>query len=198
MLSLFQKENWVTSPAVQWLGLCPSTARGTGSIPGQGTKIPHATWQCSQKKKKKVKLSFASFVSVLPRDPHFFKTVGEGAMWERRWVEGWNLLTEIFFNNIFSQRSNVTHTKEPNWSPPWLWLPETAGAAPKLCCLLKVFDQTCLCYLGFLCWQQKLPSGSVSFNQLYRAISSVCSGRKPGQSYKVYRLSKNFNNCFFS
>ena len=27
-----------------------STAGGTGSIPGQGTKIPHATWH-SQKKK---------------------------------------------------------------------------------------------------------------------------------------------------
>ena len=30
------------SLAVQWLGLCASTAGGVGSIPGQGTKIPHA------------------------------------------------------------------------------------------------------------------------------------------------------------
>ena len=30
------------------LGLLISTAEGTGSIPGWGTKIPHATW-CSQK-----------------------------------------------------------------------------------------------------------------------------------------------------
>ena len=37
---------------IQWLRLCPSTARGTGSILGQGTKIPHATW-CGQKIKKK-------------------------------------------------------------------------------------------------------------------------------------------------
>ena len=28
-----------TSLVVQWLGLCASTAGGTGSIPGQGTKI---------------------------------------------------------------------------------------------------------------------------------------------------------------
>ena len=28
--------------------------RGTGLIPGQGTKIPHATW-CGPKKKKKLK-----------------------------------------------------------------------------------------------------------------------------------------------
>ena len=28
------------SLAVQWLGLCTFIAKGTGSIPGQGTKIP--------------------------------------------------------------------------------------------------------------------------------------------------------------
>ena len=36
--------------AVQWLGFCTSTARGMGLIPGQGTKIWHAT-QHSKKKK---------------------------------------------------------------------------------------------------------------------------------------------------
>ena len=30
------------SLAVQWIGLHASTAGGTGSIPGGGTKIPHA------------------------------------------------------------------------------------------------------------------------------------------------------------
>ena len=39
-----------TSLAVQWLRRHASTAGGTGSIPGPGTKIPHAMW-CSQKKK---------------------------------------------------------------------------------------------------------------------------------------------------
>ena len=29
---------------VQWLGPCASIAGGIGSIPGQGTKIPHAAW----------------------------------------------------------------------------------------------------------------------------------------------------------
>ena len=38
--------------AVQWLGLCTFTAEGTGSIPGQGTKIPQAVRR-SQKKKEK-------------------------------------------------------------------------------------------------------------------------------------------------
>ena len=28
---------------IQWLRLHPSDAEGVGSIPGQGTKIPHAT-----------------------------------------------------------------------------------------------------------------------------------------------------------
>ena len=40
-----------TSLAVQWLRLFASTAQGMGLIPGQRTKIPHAT-KCGQKKKK--------------------------------------------------------------------------------------------------------------------------------------------------
>ena len=39
---------------VQWLRFHASIAGGMGSIPGQGTKIPHATWH-SQLKKKKMK-----------------------------------------------------------------------------------------------------------------------------------------------
>ena len=39
---------------VQWLGHYASTAEGTGSLPGWGTKILHAT-QCGGKKKKKKK-----------------------------------------------------------------------------------------------------------------------------------------------
>ena len=38
------------SLAVQWLRILPSTAGSVGSVPGQGTKIPHAT--CMAKKKK--------------------------------------------------------------------------------------------------------------------------------------------------
>ena len=32
-----------TSLVVQWLRLCAPNAGGVGSIPGKGTKIPHAT-----------------------------------------------------------------------------------------------------------------------------------------------------------
>ena len=38
---------------VQWLVLHTSTARGTGSIPGRGTKILQAAW-CVPKKKKTI------------------------------------------------------------------------------------------------------------------------------------------------
>ena len=42
-----------TSLAVQWLELGAFTAVGAGSIPSQVTKIPHATWSATKKKKKK-------------------------------------------------------------------------------------------------------------------------------------------------
>ena len=47
-----QKKESGNSLVVQWLGLQALTARGMGSIPGQRTKIPHATWP--KKKKKKI------------------------------------------------------------------------------------------------------------------------------------------------
>ena len=39
-----------TSLVVQWLRLHVSTVGGTGSIPGQGTKIPHVEWHGRKKK----------------------------------------------------------------------------------------------------------------------------------------------------
>ena len=41
------------SMMVQCLGLCASATEGLGSIPGQGSKIPHAT-QWEKKKKKEI------------------------------------------------------------------------------------------------------------------------------------------------
>ena len=46
-----QDGNIRTSLVVQWLRLCAPNAGGTGSTPGQGTKILHAS-RPSQKKKK--------------------------------------------------------------------------------------------------------------------------------------------------
>ena len=34
---------------VQWLRLCTPNAGGRGPIPGQGTKIPYATWPKNKK-----------------------------------------------------------------------------------------------------------------------------------------------------
>ena len=39
-----------TSLAVQWLELCTASAGGASSIPGQGTKIPPASWHDQNKK----------------------------------------------------------------------------------------------------------------------------------------------------
>ena len=36
------------SLTVQWLRLCASNAGGQSLIPGQRTKIPHATWLCQK------------------------------------------------------------------------------------------------------------------------------------------------------
>ena len=42
-----------TSPAVQWLRLCLPGQEIQGSIPGRGTKIPHASWPKNQNIKQK-------------------------------------------------------------------------------------------------------------------------------------------------
>ena len=47
-----KNRKWRNSLVVQSLGLCAFTAKGPGSIPGQGTKMSQAR-QCSQKKEKK-------------------------------------------------------------------------------------------------------------------------------------------------
>ena len=44
------QKNLGTSLAVQWLRLLAPSAGHMGSIPGQGTKIPHAAW-LGQKKR---------------------------------------------------------------------------------------------------------------------------------------------------
>lgn len=41
-----------TSPVVQWLGICASTAGDLSLTPGSGTKIPHATWHGGEQKQK--------------------------------------------------------------------------------------------------------------------------------------------------
>ena len=57
MLSLILKSVGGTSLAVQWLGLGSFTPVGLDLIPGQGTKIPYATWHGPNNlKNKKIKI----------------------------------------------------------------------------------------------------------------------------------------------
>ena len=67
----FKEEMWWTSLVVQWLRLCASTTGGLGSIPGQGTKILHATW-CNQKIKKKAEGSGLYVSGLHKMTPHIW------------------------------------------------------------------------------------------------------------------------------
>ena len=49
---------------IQWLGLYTSTAKGTGSIPGRGTKLPQAILH-SQKENGKKKITIGREVAEL-------------------------------------------------------------------------------------------------------------------------------------
>ena len=53
--NLMKKCDHGTSPGVQWLRLHAPKTGGTGSIPGQVTKIPGAVWSNLKKKKRKRK-----------------------------------------------------------------------------------------------------------------------------------------------
>ena len=55
-----------TSLVVQWLRLCTSKARGAGSIPVWGTKIPQAILcvQKTKRKQDKKQLTFSHFLGT--------------------------------------------------------------------------------------------------------------------------------------
>ena len=55
-----------TSLVAHWLGLWASSAGGTGSIPGRGTKILYAGW-CGQKNNKK-RFYHSIFTKYLQKD----------------------------------------------------------------------------------------------------------------------------------
>ena len=57
---LHENDSPEVSLAVQWLRLCTSTAGAIGSIPGQGTKIPHAVQRRPKKKKRDSRPSWES------------------------------------------------------------------------------------------------------------------------------------------
>ena len=65
------KWNMADSRAVQWWRLCASNLGDMASIPGQGTKIPHAQSQNIKKKKKKKGRNMDS-VQILSWAPQFY------------------------------------------------------------------------------------------------------------------------------
>ena len=68
----FKKHLWETCLVVQWLRLHAAPAEGTGSIPGWGTKILHAT-RLGQRNKKYCCLS--EFLEGLCKNGHMFHHV---------------------------------------------------------------------------------------------------------------------------
>ena len=67
LLNMLEDPQGGTSLAVQWLRLHAPNAGGTGSIPGRGTKIPHAP-QCSQRTKFFLKRR-SIFINLCPLCP---------------------------------------------------------------------------------------------------------------------------------
>ena len=60
-MSFLQKKKKTRNPlAVQWLGFRASTAGGMGSIPGQGTKIPHAMQHGQKERERETNKGFLS------------------------------------------------------------------------------------------------------------------------------------------
>ena len=59
------------SLAVQWLGFHANTTGSTGSVPGQGTKMPHAVHPSQKKKEKKIQ---KTFICVQKKWFHFSTT----------------------------------------------------------------------------------------------------------------------------
>ena len=81
---------------VQWLRLRTSTAGGTGSIPGQGTKIPQAAQHCQNKQTNKQTKNFTACKG---------ENYNQSAMWDK---------------NIYGTSLPISHPRA--WTMCWLWL----------------------------------------------------------------------------
>ena len=110
-----------TSLPVQWLGLCASTAGGTGSIPGVGTKILHATWSIQkQNKNKKGRKASASQIA--------FHTHWTDLFWRKyQWYstkegKNSNILSKIItlFSRICPRTARRKHWNDWDLGTSWL------------------------------------------------------------------------------
>ena len=66
-----------TSLVVQWLGLCASTAGGTGLIPGWGTRTPNASWSG----KKNLYIYIFSYSDLIKLSPNLNKKIIQYELW---------------------------------------------------------------------------------------------------------------------
>ena len=55
---------------VQWLRLCTSTAQGTGSVPGEGTKIPH-----DMQPKERKRSHISPTIKIMIHTEHIYKMI---------------------------------------------------------------------------------------------------------------------------
>ena len=91
----------------------PSSAKSTGSIPGQEAKIPHASRPKTQNIKQKQYCN--NFNEVFRNGSHFLK----------------NLLKRGQFNLLGVTRGGEEEGPGPAWKSVWiLQVPDTAGAQP--------------------------------------------------------------------
>ena len=88
-----KKDNVGTSLVVQWLRLCTPIAEGTGSIPGQGTKIPHGV------AKKKI-MSAIDDTKLDPRRQGLSPMQCKYASYLRRWLS-WGITREASFSHYW-------------------------------------------------------------------------------------------------
>ena len=82
---------WGISLVVQWLRLCTANAGGVGSIPGLGTKIPHAMWNGQKAKFKKnqyMTKSLPTFSCFLILLAYAFKTLVQERWWRGEEIQG--------------------------------------------------------------------------------------------------------------
>ena len=83
------------SLAVKWLEFCAITAEGLGSIPGQGTKIPQASWHGQKKQKKQVqrnkqilfKIKMLWYLTFYQSES---RSVMPNSLWPHRLYSRWN------------------------------------------------------------------------------------------------------------
>ena len=66
----FSKKGFLgTSLAVQWLGLRDPSAGAMGSVPGQGTEIPHATQHSQNNNNHSINSKHFLYPNCRPTDP---------------------------------------------------------------------------------------------------------------------------------